>query len=75
MGPKQITKLVRDNTAFGGSSLTQVLGIVYNDVFQQYNFGPTHPLKPTRLKLTFELMKETGLLKSSDVKVTSPRPI
>jgi len=57
----------------GGGSLTQVLGIVYSDIFQQYNFGPTHPLKPTRLKLTFELMKETGLLKSPDVKVTSPR--
>ena len=25
------------------------LGIVYADTFQAYDFGPTHPLKPTRL--------------------------
>jgi acetoin utilization protein AcuC len=56
-----------------GPSLTQDLGIVYSDVFQEYDFGPTHPLKPTRLKLTFELMDATGLLKSSSVSVVEPR--
>ena len=53
--------------------MTQTLGIIYGEEFQQYNFGPTHPLKPTRLKLTFELMNETGLLKSPNIKVTAPR--
>jgi len=53
--------------------LTQTLGVVYGEEFQQYDFGPTHPLKPTRLKLTFELMNATGLLHSPNVKVTKPR--
>jgi acetoin utilization protein AcuC len=46
---------------------------VYSEAFQQYDFGPTHPLKPTRLKLTFELMKAIGLLSAPNVSVTSPR--
>ncbi len=53
--------------------MTQTVGVIYSEEFQQYDFGPTHPLKPTRLKLTFELMNETGLLKSPNVKVTKPR--
>jgi acetoin utilization protein AcuC len=53
--------------------LTQTLGIVYSDAFQQYDFGPTHPLKPTRLKLTFELMRAVNLLSSPNVKVSEPR--
>ena len=46
---------------------------MYSDVFQQYDFGPSHPLKPTRLKLTFELMEATGLLKSPNATVRRPR--
>jgi acetoin utilization protein AcuC len=47
--------------------------IVYTDSFQEYNFGPTHPLTPIRLKLTFELMRRIGLLDSSKVQVHEPR--
>jgi acetoin utilization protein AcuC len=53
--------------------LTQALGIVYSDAFQEYNFGPTHPLKPTRLKLTYELMRSVNLLASPNVTVSEPR--
>jgi len=53
--------------------LTQTLGLVYSEEFQQYDFGPSHPLKPTRLKLTFELMNASGLLVSPNVKVIEPR--
>ena len=42
-------------------------------MFQQYDFGPTHPLKPTRLKLTFELMRTIGLLSDPNVRVVEPR--
>ena len=55
------------------SSMTQTLGVVYSETFQQYDFGPTHPLKPTRLKLTYELMKSIGLLSAQNVEVISPR--
>jgi len=54
--------------------VTQTLGVVYSDAFQQYDFGPTHPMKPTRLKLTFELMRASGLLSAKNVKVADPRP-
>jgi acetoin utilization protein AcuC len=53
--------------------MTQTLGIVYTEAFQQYDFGPTHPLKPTRLKLTYELMKAIGLLSAPNVRTISPR--
>jgi acetoin utilization protein AcuC len=53
--------------------MTQTVGVVYSETFQQYDFGPTHPLKPTRLKLTYELMKAIGLLSAQNVKVISPR--
>lgn len=53
--------------------MTQTLGIVYSEAFEQYDFGPTHPLRPTRLKLTYELMRLTGLLDSRNVRVESPR--
>ena len=53
--------------------MTQTVGIVYSETFQQYDFGPTHPLKPTRLKLTYELMKAIGLLSAQNVQVISPR--
>jgi acetoin utilization protein AcuC len=53
--------------------MTQTLGIVYTEAFQQYDFGPTHPLKPTRLKLTYELMKSTNLLFQDNVKIREPR--
>lgn len=53
--------------------MTQKLGVVYGDAFQQYDFGPAHPLKPTRLKLTFELMKAINLLSSRNVEVSEPR--
>jgi len=53
--------------------MTQTVGIVYSETFQQYDFGPTHPLKPTRLKLTYELMKAIGLLSAQNVKVIPPR--
>jgi len=54
--------------------MVQTLGFVYSDQFQEYDFGPTHPLRPTRLKLTYELMKAIGLLDAANVKTVPPRP-
>lgn len=54
--------------------MTQAIDIVYSDAFERYDFGPTHPMRPTRLKLTFELMKAVNLLSSPNVKVSEPRP-
>lgn len=47
--------------------------LVYSDEFMKYDFGPTHPLRPIRLKLTHELLRETGVLESPSVCVCPPR--
>jgi len=39
---------------------------VYSDEFARFDYGPEHPLKPFRLKLTHELIKACGLLAPSD---------
>lgn len=47
--------------------------LIYSDEFLKYDFGPTHPLRPIRLKLTFELLKAVGVLSNPFVNVYSPR--
>jgi acetoin utilization protein AcuC len=47
---------------------------IYSDDFAKYNYGPEHPLKPFRLKLTYELMKAYGLLSLPDVLVVKAKP-
>lgn len=53
--------------------MTQTFGLIYSEIFQKYDFGPSHPLKPTRLKLTYELMKSVNLLSSPTVMIIEPR--
>jgi len=38
-----------------------VTGFVYHKDYVKYDFGPSHPLKPTREKETFELLKRLGV--------------
>ena len=35
---------------------------IYSDEFTKFDYGPSHPLKIFRLKLTYELIKAYGLL-------------
>ncbi|MEM0240192.1 MAG: acetoin utilization protein AcuC [Candidatus Nezhaarchaeales archaeon] len=42
------------------------VGIVYSDVYLNYNFGHGHPLNPYRVKLFFDLIKHYGLLQELD---------
>jgi acetoin utilization protein AcuC len=37
-------------------------GFIYTDAYLDYDYGPTHPLKIIRLKLTYELIRAYGLL-------------
>lgn len=39
-----------------------------------YNFGPSHPLQPVRVELTFELLRACGLLAAPGVSLADPRP-
>ena len=47
---------------------------IYSDDFAKYDYGPGHPLKPFRLKLTYELIKAYGLLSLPDVRVVEAKP-
>lgn len=53
--------------------MVHAVGLVYTDKYQSYNFGPTHPLRPLRLKLTYSLMKELNLLDHNNLKLLEPR--
>ncbi len=47
---------------------------VYSDDFACYDYGASHPLKPARLKLTFELTRACSLLGVDDPRVIRPLP-
>ncbi len=47
---------------------------IYSEDFAKYDYGPGHPLKPFRLKLTYELIKAYGLLSLPDVRIVEAKP-
>lgn len=49
------------------------LAYVYSEDFMKYDFGPSHPLTPIRLKLTYELSRAKGLFNDQTIAVVSPR--
>ncbi|MGQ9644943.1 MAG: acetoin utilization protein AcuC [Thermodesulfobacteriota bacterium] len=46
---------------------------IYTDAYFDYDYGPTHPLKIIRLKLTYELIRDYGLLSLRDVQLIITR--
>ncbi len=46
--------------------------LIYSDSYEKYDFGPWHPMKPVRLALTYELIRDYGLL--DDVRLVEPGP-
>lgn len=49
------------------------LAYVYSDDFLKYDFGPSHPLTPIRLKLTYELSRAKGLFDEQQIVIVPPR--
>ncbi len=47
---------------------------VYSDDFAKYDYGSGHPLKPFRLRLTYDLIKAYGLLSIADTALIEARP-
>jgi acetoin utilization protein AcuC len=45
---------------------------IYSGQFAGFDYGSSHPLKPVRLKLTYELIKACGLLASHDPRLIDP---
>jgi len=48
-------------------------GLIWDEKFLDYNFGPQHPLRPIRVKLTYELIRSKGVLEQGSVEVIKPR--
>jgi len=47
---------------------------LYNDKFATFDYGRDHPLKPSRLKLTYELIRSYGLLSLPDALCVEAEP-
>jgi len=46
---------------------------IYTDEFLNFDYGPTHPLKTSRLNLAYELIKAHGLLSMPNVRYVEAR--
>jgi acetoin utilization protein AcuC len=46
--------------------------LIYTDQYQKYDFGPEHPLRPLRLKLTYDLMEKLNLLSHKRREIKEP---
>ncbi len=46
---------------------------LYSEKFGEYSYGEGHPMRPLRLKLTYELIKELGLLDIPGAEVVEAR--
>jgi acetoin utilization protein AcuC len=53
--------------------MTGKTGLVWDEGFLNYNFGPQHPLRPIRVMLTYELIRSKGILQQETVEVIKPR--
>ncbi len=52
---------------------TMKTAFIYSEDFAVFEYGPEHPLKTFRLKLTYELIKACGLLSLPDTKLVEPK--
>src|SRR5256712_7096031 len=48
-------------------------GLIWDERFLDYDFGPRHPLRPIRVKLTYELIRSKGILEHESVEAIKPR--
>ena len=48
--------------------------LVYTPRFASYDLGPSHPLRPQRVKRTYELIRACGLLEGGRARVERPAP-
>ena len=48
-------------------------GLIWDEGFVNYNLGPAHPLRPVRVKLTYDLIRSKKILENQDVQVVKAR--
>jgi acetoin utilization protein AcuC len=46
--------------------------LVYTEDYMKYDFGPSHPLRPVRVKLFYELLKSYGLIDGINLEEFNP---
>lgn len=61
------------NSMSGALAMASRTAFIYSDALLDYDFGVSHPLRPERLNLTFELIKAQGTLDLNNVSVVKPR--
>lgn len=54
--------------------MSERVAVVWDEALTAYNFGPQHPLKPVRVKLTIELARAFGVLDAPNVSMHLPTP-
>ena len=47
--------------------------VVWDEVFGDYDFGASHPMRPLRLELTMSLASQLGIMTAPGVEVRAPR--
>lgn len=47
---------------------------LYTDQYLKFDYGPNHPLKVIRLKLTYELLKAYGVFEHTEIRIIDPIP-
>ncbi len=47
---------------------------IYSDEFHQYSYGPQHPMRTIRLKLTYDLLRAYGLFEYPGILQSEPQP-
>ncbi len=62
-----------NNRIHGGTGTAGKTALLYSEKLLDYDLGPNHPLRPIRVKLTYNLLKEKGALNDRNVDVVEPR--
>ncbi len=50
------------------------VALVYSPRFNDYDLGPSHPMRPARVVRTYELIRACGLLEGSEASLLRPSP-
>ena len=53
--------------------MTGKTGLVWDDGFVNYNLGPYHPLRPVRVRLTYDLIRSEGILDDPTTELVKAR--
>ena len=52
--------------------MSHPVALIYSDAYQDYRFSPDHPFNPIRLRWTYEMIEELGLLGPGELRGPQP---